>query len=167
MITFIVQNSQNDNCQIVDASQLSQTHFNFGCNKYNYTLWPFNRTIEDCNLFLGLDRIPEMLSLRNVQNVSYCRTVTRHVTVILCQLSITSCSLDDETIAHPVNSRIFASTVEDIHMYSASLSCPFEYCLPQYSHLNLSDPDSLFQCNRSVVLCGQCQCCVWYIDITM
>ena len=163
MTTLIVQNSQTDNCQIVDASQLSQTHFNYGCNKYNYTLWPFNRTIEDCKLFLGLDRIPEMFyvklkkcpkgfTLQDSYRACYCDPLLKN-----SQLSITKCNLDDETVTRPANSWILASTVEDKHVYSVSLSRPFDYCLHQFSHLKLSDPDSQCQFNRTGVLCGQCQ----------
>ena len=41
--------------------------------------------------------------------------------------------------------------------YHVSLHCPFDYCLPHSSQLNLSTPDLQCQFNRSGVLCGQCQ----------
>ena len=43
------------------------------------------------------------------------------------------------------------------HTYFVSLDCPLSYCLPHPSHLNLSDPDSQCQFNRTGVLCTQCQ----------
>ena len=71
--------------------------------------------------------------------------------------SITHCNIDDQTIPRPANSWISAHTVNNSHSYQVSLHCPFDYCLPHSSHLNLSTPDSQCQFNRSGLLCGQCQ----------
>ena len=56
--------------------------------------------------------------------------------------SITHCNIDDQTIPCPANSWISAHTVNNSHSYQVSLHCPFDYCLPHSSHLNLSTPDS-------------------------
>ena len=71
--------------------------------------------------------------------------------------SLTHCNIDDQTIPRPANSWISAHTVNNSHSYHVSLNCPFDYCLPHSSHLNLSTPDSQCQFNRSGLLCGQCQ----------
>ena len=71
--------------------------------------------------------------------------------------SLTHCNIDDQTIPRPANSWISAHTVNNSHSYHVSLYCPFDYCLPHSSHLNLSTPDSQCQFNRSGLLCGQCQ----------
>ena len=71
--------------------------------------------------------------------------------------SITHCNIDNQTIPRPANSWISAHTVNNSHSYHVSLHCPFDYCLPHSSHLNLSTPDSQCQFNRSGLLCGQCQ----------
>ena len=71
--------------------------------------------------------------------------------------SLTQCNIDDQTIPRPANSWISAHTVNNSHSYHVSLHCPFDYCLPHSSHLNLSTPDSQCQFNRSGLLCGQCQ----------
>ena len=71
--------------------------------------------------------------------------------------SLTHCNIDDQTIPRPDNSWITAHTVNNSHSYHVSLHCPFDYCLPHSSHLNLSTPDSQCQFNRSGLLCGQCQ----------
>ena len=71
--------------------------------------------------------------------------------------SITHCNIDDQTIQCPANSWISAHTVNNSHSYHVSLHCPFDYCLPHSSHINLSTPDSQCQFNRSGLLCGQCQ----------
>ena len=71
--------------------------------------------------------------------------------------SLIHCNIDDQTIPRPANSWISAHTVNSSHSYHVSLHCPFDYCLPHSSHLNLSTPDSQCQLNRSGLLCGQCQ----------
>ena len=71
--------------------------------------------------------------------------------------SLTHCNIDDQTIPRPANSWISAHTVNNSHSYHVSLHCPFDYCLPYSSHLNLSTPDSQCQFHRSGLLCGQCQ----------
>ena len=102
--------------------------------------------------YVKLKKCPKGFTLQDSHRSCYCDPLLKN-----SQLSITKCNLDDETVARPANSWILASTVEDIHVYSISLSCPFDYCLPQSSHLKLSDPDSQCQFNRTGVLCGQCQ----------
>ena len=71
--------------------------------------------------------------------------------------SLTHCNIDDQTIPRPANSWISAHTINNSHSYHVSLHCPFDYCLPHSSHLNLSTPDSQCQFNRSGLLCVQCQ----------
>ena len=72
-------------------------------------------------------------------------------------ISLTTCDIDHQTIPRPVNTWISAHTINNSHSYHVSLHCPFDYCLPHSSQLNLSTPDSQCQFNRSGVLCGQCQ----------
>ena len=71
--------------------------------------------------------------------------------------SLTTCDIDYQTIPRPANTWISAHTINNSHSYHVSLHCPFDYCLPHSSQLNLSTPDSQCQFNRSGVLCGQCQ----------
>ena len=72
-------------------------------------------------------------------------------------MAVTSCNINNKTILRPANSWIFAETVNASHSYDISSQCPFDYCLPHSSHLNLSNPDSQCQFNRSGVLCGECK----------
>ena len=58
--TIIAANTKDDDCSILDSYQLSQTHTNNGCNRYNYTIWPNNEFITECKLFVGLSEMPEM-----------------------------------------------------------------------------------------------------------
>ena len=161
--TLVVKNSPSDDCGVVDASQLSQTHFNYGCNQYSYTLWPFNTTTKTCKLFLGLESIPEMFyvqlkncpkgfTLQEDKKACFCDPILQY-----SSLSITTCNLDDETVLRPANSWISASTTDNTHVYQVSSNCPFNYCLPHPSYLNLSSPNSQCQFDRSGVLCGQCE----------
>jgi len=71
--------------------------------------------------------------------------------------SLTTCNIDHQTIPRPANTWISANIINNSHSYHVSLHCPFDYCLPHLSQLNLSTPDSQCQFNRSGVLCGQCQ----------
>ena len=68
-----------------------------------------------------------------------------------------TCDINDRTILRPSNSWISATTNNYTHNYTICQVCPFDYCLPQSSHLHLSHPNSQCQFNRSGLLCGQCQ----------
>ena len=68
-----------------------------------------------------------------------------------------SCNINDQTIERPANSWISATSHYNSYNYQVALHCPFQYCLPQSSHLNLSTPNSQCQFERSGFLCGQCQ----------
>ena len=164
--TIIVQNSKNDDCNIVHTSELFQTHFNSKyCNIYNYTLWPKNATIKKCQLFIGLNDMPEMFyadikpcpkgfTFQEQRKSCYCDPLLNSKL-----LSISSCNIKDETILRPANSWIIAETDQKLHAhaYKVSLHCPFSFCLPESSHLNLSNPDSQCQFNRTGLLCGNCK----------
>ena len=71
---------------------------------------------------------------------------------------VKNCNIDEQTVVRPASSWIVDSTSEhDHHTYQVSLQCPFDYCLPHSSHLNLSNPDSQCQFNRTGLLCGKCK----------
>ena len=166
---IIAENSDPDNCTIVHASELSQTYFNDAnhCNSYNYTLWPQNDTITQCQLFIGLNNMPEMFyvqikpcpkgfTFQSQRKACYCDPI------LTTKLSITSCNVKDETILRPANSWIFAYTDDnsnslDSQKYKLSLYCPLNNCIPESSHINLSNPDSQCQFNRTGLLCGDCK----------
>ena len=159
--------SGEDDCSIVHASELSQSHFNDinKCNSYSYTLWPKNVTVKECQLFIGLHNMPEMFyvqvkpcpkgfTYQNQRKACYCDP-------LLSTLSITSCNIKDETILRPANSWIYAHTHGHENSYTfqyqVSLHCPFHHCLSESSHLNLSDPYSQCQFNRTGFLCSDCK----------
>ena len=161
--TIIAANTKDDDCSILDSYQLSQTHPNNGCNRYSYTIWPKNDLITECKLFIGLSEMPEMFyvqikpcpmgfTLQSDKKACYCDPLLNS-----CELSITSCNINDRTILRPANSWVSAVTVNNSHSYIVSSQCPFDYCLPYSSHLNLSNPDSQCQFKKSGVMCGECQ----------
>ena len=165
---IIVENSNQDNCSIVHASELSQAYFNDTnhCNNYSYTLWPHNDTITQCQLFIGLKNMPEMFyvqikpcpigfTFQSQRKACYCDPILSNKL-----LSITSCNVKDETILRPANSWVSAYTddsSQQTQIYKLSLYCPLNHCLPESSHLNLSNPDSQCQFNRTGLLCGNCK----------
>ena len=167
-MAIVAENSlKEDNCSIVHASELSQSHFNDinKCNSYSYTLWPKNVTVKECQLFIGLQNMPEMFyvqikpcpkgfTFQDQKKACYCDPLLNNKV-----LSITSCNVKDETVLRPANSWIYAHTDENshAHSYQVSLYCPFHRCLPESSHLNLSNPDSQCQFHRTGVLCGKCK----------
>jgi len=147
-------------CRVTKVTEILQSHTNTGCNQYNYTIWS-NKT--ECELYLSAEGIPEIFyvelqpcpvgfSLHYYLQGCYCDSVLNSDVI-----SVTTCNLADETILHPANSWISANTVNGTHRYHVSSQCPFDYCLPYSSYLNLFTHDSQCQFTRSGVLCGHCQ----------
>ena len=137
------------------------------CKHFNVTLIHESGTW--CELYLTAS--PKYPLLGIVQRVMYTiillpcpKGFSLHTGECECDMtlsshipSLTHCNIDDQTIPRPANSWISAHTVNNSHSYHVSLHCPFDYCLPHSSHLNLSTPDSQCQFNRSGLLCGECQ----------
>ena len=165
IIVHITKGNYHD-CSIVDTFQLSQTHFNHECNNYSYTLWPRNESVSLCRLFIGLRNMPEMFyvefkpcplgfTYQENRKSCYCDPVLNSNEVIF----IKSCNLNDETILRPAYSWISAKRDNNTNntTYIVSSYCPFKHCLPYQSNLDLSNPDSQCQFNRTGLLCGKCQ----------
>ena len=160
MITAEVAKLPSYGCIIARANEIIQMHTNTGCNQYNYTVWSDR---SECELYLSSEGMPEIFyvkllpcpvgfSLHSHLQKCHCDTV------LDCDvISVTTCNLTDGTILRPANSWISADTVNGSHRYHVSSQCPFDYCLPYSSYLNLSTPDMQCQFNRSGVLCGHCQ----------
>jgi len=161
-ITLMVETAHlpSNSCTIVRASEMSQMHTNTRCNQYNYTVWS-DKT--ECELYLSSDGIPEMFYIKLLPcPVGF--SLQSHVQRCHCDpvlncdvISVTTCNLIDGTILRPANSWISADTTNGSHRYHVSPQCPFDYCLPYSSYVDLSTPDMQCQFNRSGVLCGHCQ----------
>ena len=75
-------------------------------------------------------------------------------------ISIDSCNIDDQIIQRPGNSWIVGNTNSQNSIpisKSILLSGILDYCLPHSSHLNISNPDSQCQFDRTSLLCGRCK----------
>ena len=147
-------------CVILDISENLQLT-DKRCTKLHYTIgFPAESY---CELFLKIASDSD-----EHLNIFYIRQITCPTGFVkidkrcqcdpeLVQYGITNCNINDQTILHPANSWISATTQNDSFTYHICLHCPFHYCLPHSSHLNLSTPISQCQFNRSGLLCGHCQ----------
>ena len=145
-------------CRIGKNSELVQLIHN-NCTKLHFTI---QGTKEWCELFLSYSQTdtvifyvkflicPPGFSLNKLEGYCQCDPLLTSTNII----SITSCNINDQTILHPGSSWIHITTN---HTFQVSLYCPFRYCLPYSSYLNLSNPNSQCQFNRAGLLCGQCK----------
>ena len=148
------------------------------CTKIPFTI--FHKAGDSCNVYLwgsiktvGLYGIKPNLHFIDVFRIkiSSCPlgfTLSKLLKICLCDpilrsviISPYGCNIDTQTIPRSASSWITGRTaridVDNSHTYQVSSHCPFDYCLPHSSHLNLSNPDSQCQFNRIGVLCGRCK----------
>ena len=152
-------------CKIIEPSEILQAHSDYGCNEYNFTVWSETNSTE-CELYIvgpednvetfyiKLQPCPLGFSLQRIDKsrICYCDNVLNS------HISISPCDLNDRTIQRPANHWISGSSrKKSPHFYKASLHCPFDYCLPHSTRLNLITPDQQCQFNRTGLLCGHCQ----------
>ena len=145
-------------CRIGKNSELVQLIHN-NCTKLQFTI---DYSTKWCELFLSYSQTdaavfyvnllscPPGFSLNRLEGYCHCDPILTSARII----TITGCNINDQTILHPGNSWIH---ITSSHTYQVSLHCPFHYCLPYSSYLNLSNPDTQCQFNRAGVLCGQCK----------
>ena len=147
-------------CIVLDISENLQL-INEHCTRLHYTIgFP---TDNYCELFLKLasdsDEHLNIFSIRQITCPTGFVKIDKRCQCDpeLVQYGITNCNINDQTILRPANSWISATTQNDSFTYDISLHCPFHYCLPYFSNLNFSTPNSQCQFNRSGLLCGHCQ----------
>ena len=154
-------NNSKLGCDIINAYEISQTGLSHQCNEYNYTVW-YDGNSSECELYLGIEEVPELFyvellpcpvgfSLQKSRKGCYCDLFLNTE-----DIKITSCNLEHGTIERPANSWISGQVVNNFNTYKVSTSCPFDYCLPHSSHLNISKPDIQCQFGRVGLLCGHC-----------
>ena len=68
---------------------------------------------------------------------------------------VKDCDINNQTFLRSPNSWISYSG--SLHTYRLSKNCPFQYCYPWSTKLQLNNPDLQCQYSRSGILCGQCQ----------
>ena len=147
-------------CIVLDVNENLQ-RIDKQCTKVHYTVG-FS-TEKWCQLFLKLaldsDDKLNVFSIKQMTCPTGFIKINRRCQCdpVLVRYGITNCNINDQTILRPANSWISATTHNNSYTYHISLHCPFHYCLPHSSHLNLSTPNSQCQFNRSSLLCGHCQ----------
>ena len=156
-LTVVSRNRPREGCDITEGSEISQSHDHHGCNEYNYTVWS---NLDKCELYLESDDSTELFYV-HLKSCPLGFSLQKQCSLdpVLASyrgLSITSYNIDDETIVRPANSYISADIVNDLYVYHVSPRCPFDYCLPHPTNLDLSNPNAQCQFDRGGVLCGQC-----------
>ena len=157
-----IYNTSRQGCHIINAHEISQTHFSHQCNEYNYTIW-FDGRSSECELYLGIEDAPEIFyvtilpcplgfSLQPDKKGCDCDQILLKAGLI----KFASCNLNDGTIRRPPNSWISGKVVNNFNTYDVHENCPFDYCLPHSSYINVSNPNLQCQFNRSGLLCGHC-----------
>ena len=73
----------------------------------------------------------------------------------LLPTDIDTCYIDQAAIKRPANTWV-SYTQSSTSKYLIS-DCPMDYCLPFSSNVNLHNPDTQCQFNRTNILCSQCQ----------
>ena len=155
-------NSSEAGCEIQRVYELTQSRLSHKCNNYYYTIW-YGGNSSVCELYLGTEDIPEIFyvnlipcpvgfSLQENRKGCYCDQILNTEDVI----KITSCNLKDGTVERPANSWISGQVINNVNTYTVCTNCPFDYCIPHSSYINLSNPDSQCQFDRSGLLCGHC-----------
>ena len=97
-----------------------------------------NVTLLDCPLGFELVGKPPICS---------CASSLRYIAGI-------SCDIDTTLIHHPPSMWIGISTTDSTIMVHRN--CPFDYCKPGKTYVNLTNPDEQCNSNRAGVLCGAC-----------
>ena len=145
-------------CRVGKNSELVQLVYN-NCTKLQFTI---HHSKKWCELFLSYSQTdaavfyvnflpcPPGFSLNRLEGYCQCDPILTSAKII----SKMHCNINNRTILHPGNSWIYITLN---HTYQVSMHCPFHYCLPYPSYLDLSNPDSQCQFNRVGVLCGQCK----------
>ena len=75
--------------------------------------------------------------------------------VLMLNEHVKDCDINDQTLLRSSNCWIFYSG--SLRTYRLSKKCPFRYCFPWSTKLQLNNPDLQCQFSRSGILCGQCQ----------
>jgi len=148
-------------CRVLNGNQhLQILHDQLQCTIVNYTIafpnsgWCelYLKTVlpasNNANLFTIRQRACPK-GFAKIDGVCQCHMMFK-------KIGLTQCNINDQTILRPSNGWIVSST-DKFDFYYVSLNCPFHYCVPHSSHLNLSNPNSQCQFNRGGILCGHCR----------
>jgi len=151
-------------CRVTKNSEMKQVIFS-SCTRINYTIYHNKKW---CELFISSTKHPQIITeafyitlldcplgftLHQMEGYCHCDPILSSTPII----SVTSCNINNQTILRPPNSWISVDGENNSYLYLIALQCPFDYCLPHSSHLNLSNSDSQCQFDRTGLLCGRCK----------
>ena len=156
----VVDTSSPTACLVNKSSEIKQSINQYDCNELKYSI-AFSSD-NWCELYLRTSfHDNQHTDVYYVTQLPCPTGFIKNKGVCQCDSSINEynikCDINDQTILRPANSWISTTTHNNSYTYHISLHCPFHYCLPHSSHLNLSTPNSQCQFNRSGLLCGHCQ----------
>ena len=163
-----IEDGPESSCSTSNKSVLAELHRNV-CTPINYAVQ--HKSGKECDLYLkaiplykhGYSITPKLAMMEMYYiKLSACPTgFTLKNGFCQCDpilhSTVTTCDINDQTVMRHANSWISGLTVNNSHDYNMSILCPFDYCLPYASHLNLFNPNSQCQFKRTGVLCGKCQ----------
>ena len=147
-------------CVITNSSELVQIAKSYTCNTLEYTISSHNE--KWCELFLKVSSNGDenidiyYIKLKPCPEGFVKLDGTCQCYPFLKKLGI-NCEINEQTLIRPANVWILPVLHSNSYVYIFSQHCPFHYCLPHSSHLNISTPNSQCQFNRSGILCGHCQ----------
>ena len=157
---FITSFTETENmpqaCHLLNVFEIQQKHQRDQCEEHNYTVWSEQ---SECELYLSTKEITETLYIKlTACPAGFVLSKQRGICFCdpLLDPYVTSCNLNDETVLRSANSWLFAYMVNESYEYKVSQHCPYDYCLPHQSHLNLSMPDTQCQFHRTGLACGEC-----------
>ena len=144
-------------CVVVNFIEQSQLINNSYCSKLSYSALQFAYG-EWCVLFLRVTDDDKRFLIRRLSCPPGFVEINKicECDPMIVNYGITKCDINNQTVLRPAKIWIIA-TVQIPYSYHITEYCPFHYCLPHSSHLNLSTPNSQCQFNRSGLLCGHCQ----------
>ena len=167
-ISVVSQNISNHECAVLQSKEAIQKVESRQCTTVNFTILSSHDYV--CELFImtheAVHDLPATydayfirLHACPVGFILYQKQCTCDLVLTNSPLSIKSCNIDHQSLLRPDNSWIFGNdyTMNNSHKYLISSHCPFDYCLPYSSYLNLSSPDLQCQFNRTGLLCGKCR----------
>ena len=149
---------------LIPTASTQQNIGSYRCSNVSYTL--FSHSNEMCEL-LFKQGVVTVHGVKESYDKFYVKLLPCPLgfvfTDMRCQCDpvltlnghVKDCDINDQTVTQSPNSWIFYSG--SLHTYRLSKNCPFQYCYPRSTKLQLNNPDLQCQFSRSGILCGQCQ----------
>ena len=144
-------------CKIVHQTEMLQSINNYS-RVVIYTIVSNNTNM--CELFLTVSPHLYYIYEAFYVNVSSC-TVGFALKNGVCDCDpllppdIDTCYIEQSTIRRPATTWITAHVQSEDTKYLTG-NCPMDYCLPYSSNVQLTNPDTQCQFNRTGILCSQC-----------